>query len=405
MTANPTLWGRMVARLQGEVPATTLEAYRRASLQVFELMDQAEARRSGCAAEGLDAWTVPAATRAGLLCAWNAFVLQTLGNDILDADYAAEPATVGFVPPVTADQVLTFYSQVEGWVNRAQQAHANPDYTLDVAVPAELPPWSQVEPCPTTHMRGIVRAMGTVADHVSAAMSFLPQAPPDDAQQKAQLNRIRQRFAAAQAKARYAMDLHGAVPSRELHERVDPHARAAIELFYELGQLIADPTLAMGLGPTHPARSLTTSGGVPQRGVLPGDPRFDPWCLTDPDARAVLLHDKQAKRALRKMWELDPDPAKTLALYDEIRAAFERGDVAYAATSKGRVGHFHCCPWTSVLVARRNVTLAGTALRTMQQFVYDVGAVNRAETFRRRIVVGTFQQTEQVEYGPHRATV
>jgi hypothetical protein len=66
---RPSLWGQLLARLQGEVPADTLEAYRRA-------------------------------------CSWNAFLLQTLGDQFLDADYRANPASVGFVPPVTAEQVL-----------------------------------------------------------------------------------------------------------------------------------------------------------------------------------------------------------------------------------------------------------------------------------------------------------
>ncbi|HYR07765.1 MAG TPA: hypothetical protein VEQ60_08345 [Longimicrobium sp.] len=419
-TANPTLWGRMVARLQGEVPATTLEAYRRASLQVFELMDQVEARRAEGAAAGLDPWTVPPATRAEFLCAWNAFVLQTLGNDILDADYAAEPVTAGFVPPITADQVLRFFSQVEGWVNRAQQAHANPDYVLDVAVPAELPSWSRVKPVPTSHLQGIMHAMRLVADHASAAMGLLPQTAPGGAEQQAQLNRIRQLFASAQSKARYAADLHGATPSRDLHERVDPHARGAIELFYQLGQLIADPTLATGSAPARPGKpSLPPPepapaappaappappqvwAGATYPGVFPGDARFDIWCLSDPAARQTLQNDPAARRALRKMWRLDPDPISTLQVREQIQTAFESGDIAHASGRGGRVGHFHCCPWGPVFVARRNVKIGKTALRTMEQFVFDLGALNRAETFRRRIVVGTFAQTEEVEYGPH----
>lgn len=420
MTANPTVWGRMVARLQGEVPATTLEAYRRASLQVFELMDQVEARRKAGAAGGLDPWTVPAATRAEFLCAWNAFVLQTLGNDILDADYAAEPVTAGFVPPITADQVLRFFSQVEGWINRAQQAHANPDYVLDVSVPAELPSWSAVTPVPATHLRGLVHAMQSVADNASAAMAFLPDSPPGGAQRQAQLNRIHQLYAAAQSKARYAADLHGAAPTRDLHEQVDSHVRAAIELFYLVGQLIADPALAAGSGPVPPGKPSLPAPGKPtppsavfpspldvwagstEPAVLPGDAEFDLWCLTDPAARETLQGDSQAKRALRTMWKLDPEPWRTVALHEEIRSAFHSGAIAYAGDGGGRVGHFHCCPWSPVFVARRKVTIGETKLRTMEQFVLDVGSHQRTETFRRRIVVGTFQQTTEVEYGPHR---
>ncbi|WP_420125632.1 hypothetical protein [Longimicrobium sp.] len=437
MTANPTVWGRMVARLQGEVPATTLEAYRRASLQVFELMDQVEARRRAGAAGGLNPWTVPAATRAEFLCAWNAFALQTLGNDLLDADYAAVPVTAGFVPPITADQVLRFFSQVEAWVNRAQQARANPGYVLDVSVPADLPSWSRVKPVPTTHLRGLIHAMQAVADHASAALSFLPAEAPGEGEQQAQINRIHQLYASAQSKARYAADLHGAAPTRELHGRVEPHVRAAIELFYQVGQLIADPTLATetavarpdprpapAVAPPDPPRSplvpappapphasdsaleawsaLEEWAGPHRRSALPGKPGFDLWALTDPVARHTLERDPEAKRALRKMWKMDPRPARTLAVHDEIRAAFGRGDIAYAGNGTTRVGHFHCCPWSPVFVARRKVSIGGTRVRAMEQFVYDVGWSHAEGTFRRRIVVGAFQETSKVEYGPHR---
>ena len=394
---NSTVWGRMYARLQGEIPATTLEAYRRASLAVFEVMDLVEARRLECAVDGLNPWTVPSATRAEFLCAWNAFMLQTLGNDILDADYDASPATVGYVPPVTAHQVLAFYGQVEEWLDRARQAHASPDYRLDVEVPAELPPWTRERPLPPTHLRGLLRAMRSIGDHASMAMAFLPEKAPDGADQQAQLNRIRQIHASAESKARYALDLHGADPTPELTQRLEPYVLDALEIFFELGQLAADPWLAAASPPSpEPAVPL-----LPREAVhLPGEPGFDTWCLTDPQAAARLQRDDRAQRALRKLWRQDPDPARTLAIHAEVRSAFEQGHVTYAASGTRRVGYFHCCPWGSIYAATRVVTLGGTRLKPMQRFVFDVGAHDGV--FRRRILVGTFQETGEVAYGPHR---
>ncbi|HYR08109.1 MAG TPA: hypothetical protein VEQ60_10080, partial [Longimicrobium sp.] len=77
MPPRPTGWNRLVAKLQGEVPAAELEAFRRASAPVMELLEQVERRRLECRIDGLDPWAVPPATRAAFLCAWNAFVLQT----------------------------------------------------------------------------------------------------------------------------------------------------------------------------------------------------------------------------------------------------------------------------------------------------------------------------------------
>jgi hypothetical protein len=251
---QPTLLGRVYAWLQDEVPATVLEAYRRASLPVFEVMDLAEARRLECATEDLNPWTVPPAVRAELLCAWNAFVLQTLGNDILDADYDDSPATAGYVPPFTVHQVLAFYAQVEEWLTRARQAHANPD--------------------------------------------------------------IRR--------------------------------------------------------------------------------------LTDPEARTQLQHVPQALNALLRMWRLDPDPARTRAIHAEIQSALNRGEIAYASNGSERLGYFHCCPWSAIYVVNRPVNLGGRRLEPMQGFVYNVGALDPADGFKRGILFGNFQETGDLEYGPHR---
>jgi hypothetical protein len=245
MAPKPTGWNRIVAKLQGEVPATELEAFRRASASVLELLDQVERRRLECTIDGVDPWAVPGSMRAAFLCAWNAFVLQTLGNELLDADYRAEPRTPQFVPPVTAEQVLRWYEPVEGWVNRAWQAQASPDYHLDVAVPAPLPAWVEVDPLPPAHLDGLLYALRSVGHHADAAMAFLPATPLEDRPKQTRLNAIRQIYASAQARTRYAEDLAGHEPAPEVRERAGQHARGAIEQFYRLGQLIADPELAV----------------------------------------------------------------------------------------------------------------------------------------------------------------
>lgn len=395
-----TTWGKLLCRLCGEVPADTLEAYRRAGGAVYDLLDQVEQQRLEGRAEGLTPWTLRPAMQAEMLCAWNAFVLQHLGDTFLQADYDSDPATVGYVPPITADQILEFYAQVEGWVSRAQQAHSNPQYRLDVAVPAGMPPWSEVEPCPNTHLHGMLQAMRSVRDHAQAALLFLPDnSTLSDPKQQAQAHYMRQILAAAVSKARYAEDLHGSHPTQEVHERVEPFIKEAIEGFYLLGQMIAMPTLA------EPPTEAPAPKAQPRRTPVPPEPKaddFDPWCLTDPNRREHFQSDRKARRAIDDLWRLDPDPAQTLAVQSEIDAAFERGDIDYATTKRGaRLGHFFCCPWAPVYVALRSLTLGGQHLRTMQEFVFDVTAegMNLGEPFRRHIKTGAFQSTTEFEYG------
>lgn len=296
MAPKPTGWNRFVATLQGEVPAAELEAFRRASGPVFELLEQVERRRLECSIDGLDPWTVPPATRVTFLCAWNAFVLQTLGNEYLDADYRAEPRTPHFVPPVTAAQVLRFYEPVEAWVNRAWQAQANPGYRLDAAVPAALPAWMPASPFPPSHLDGMLRAVRAIRDHADAAMAFLPTKQPEDDARQAQLNHMRQLYASAQARARYAEDLCGSDPVPQVRERAAEHARSAIEQFWLLGQLTSDPELAAYAvsPPARPRRDAAPRRPTPPReGAAPALP-----AATKP-APAPLPHAGRAEKAPR----------------------------------------------------------------------------------------------------------
>ncbi|HST63173.1 MAG TPA: hypothetical protein VLK84_30970 [Longimicrobium sp.] len=459
MAEKPSVWGHVRAWLQDEVPATMLEAYRRAGLSVFELMDRVQVRREACIADGFDAWSMPSALRAERLCAWNAFVLQTLGNALLDTDYAADPATTGFVPPATAEQALVYYAAVEGWLDRAEQAHANPGYVLDVEVPADLPQWTAER-----HLPALLRALHAVGEHAAAAVAMLPQAMDDPERQK-QLHAIRQTFASARSKARHAQELNGPDLARDLHARVEWYARQAMELFFHLGQLVADPTRAGGVdvpaaavhrpakavrsplarpvdvtprvpaaqssakavdppaekavaaprvaartGPPAAAagreakavepRDAVGSAPPPEGPLLPDFPELDVWCLTDARARRVLKSSRSLA-AIRRLWAADPDPARTLALHDEIRAAFDGGDVAYAEDGCGSIGHYHCCPWGPIYVARRSLTLSGRRILKGQRFALDVHVEQkgRQTRFKRQLIVGRLQRADRVNYG------
>lgn len=401
-----TLWHRMCAAMSGEVSADTLEAYRRASLAVYDALDHCEAHRQSAKAEGLNAWTLQSSTKAEILCTWNAFVLQTLGDRILDADYQNDPSTQGFVPAVTADQILSFYTQVEGWLNRAQQAHYNPDFKLDVFVPADLPAWSEVEPCPNAHLIGMLEAMRAVREHTEAALIFLNDSPPQNDEQKKQLNSIRQVQAAAMTKARYAEDMMTGNPTRDVHERVEEHVKIAIESFYLLGQLLAMPELAAKLNQLNQVPQVPLGQGLPgigtQQLAQPKDANFDMWCLTDPEARERFKNDRDAVKAIKTLWSLDPDARRTLEIQSEINAAMARGDIAYAIDRYGKkLGHFFCAPWGAVYAAKRSIKIGGQRLTTMQQFIFNVTCegVNLGAPFEREIMIGNFNPTTKFEYG------
>ncbi|WP_309720562.1 hypothetical protein [Armatimonas sp.] len=404
MSDEITFWGNLVSRLQGEIPAQTLEAYQRASLGVYEMLDHTEQKRLDIKLEGHHPWEVPSATQSEVLCFWNAYALQLLGDKFIEADYMVSPATRGYLPPVTANQVLSFYQQVEGWMSRARQAHSNPNYRLDVEVPAELPPWREVEPCPNAYLHGMLEAMRSLRDHAGVAMAFFEEAKsPEDKQES--VGFARQLWAAAKSKAEYADNLWGGNPSQNLHEHIEEHAKEAIEQFYRLGQLLAMPALLDKESELKEKAPPPPTGVAPQAQAIPGpgEVGFDPWCLTDSSGLIRLKTDPEARKAIARLWKLDPDPKRTLAILNEVREAFKRGDIGDAKKkdSDDFVGYLFCCPWASIYVVLRPLTLDGISLQTGQQFFYDVSCagMNIGRPFVRRIHVANFSDIDTTGYG------
>lgn len=398
MEQRPGLWNRFSALIQGEVAADTLEAYRRAGQVVYDLIDTVEERRLDLKIRGVDPWETEPATQAELLSAWNAFSLQTLGDQFLDADYQANPSTSGFVPLVTGQQVFAFYRQVEGWLSRARQAQTNDGYRLDVAVPTSLPPWSEVEPCPRAHLDGMIGACHGIQRYAEAAFGIFKQAAPAHQQQAVQ--KVGQILVDATTKTTYAEQLLLGHVSQDLHEQVEQYAKGAIERYYLLGQYLAMPSLI-----EHPQKQPALHSPTPSTGYQklpgPGEPGFDPWCLTDPVSRPTWKKDRAARRAIESLWRFDPEPQRTLAIQADIDRALARGDTAYATDRSGnRLGPYFCCPWSSIYTVRRHVTIGGMPLRPMQEFTFDVSAedVMRGGAFRREVLPGSFQETDDVDY-------
>ena len=396
MTGRPRLRTRMAAALRGEVAADTVEAYRRAGRVVYGDLARLESLRAELLARRQSVWSAGPAVSAQLLCTWNAYVLQTVAEQLIDADYAADPRTAGYLPEVTAEQVGRLLGQVEGWVSRARQAAGNPGYRLadELALPADLPEWVRVEPCPPTHLTAMTAAGQALREHAQLAVFDLEKAdvPADRA---ADLGRLRQLAAAADTAFQFADRMYQPGAPPQVHEAVEEALHRALETTYHLGQLAAMPDLLAHYRPDSRLAAVATR--VPG----PGEPDFDPWVLTDPTSRAGWQADPRATRALWYMWRNDPNPRATLAIQAEIDAALHAGDIAPATDRRGRrLGNYFCCPWAPVYQVRRPCTIGGRRLRTMEQFTFDVSAEQLAEggPFVRQILVSSFTPTEEVDY-------
>jgi hypothetical protein len=392
---RPTLFTRLAAALHGEVAATAIEAYRRAGASAYQDMLDAEQLRRDLSVAGGSLWTTRRDQASQLLCAWNAFVLQSLGDQLVDADYQADPHTVGFLPPVTAEQAAAFLGEVEQWSARARRAASDSgfDVAAEVALPAELPGWAEVEPCPRQHLAAMLAAGRAMRDRAQAALADLVAGDPP-ADKTTAASRLRGMAAEADTVMSYGESMWAPDVPAEVHERIENSLKRAIAAYYLLGQLLAMPALA-----DQPAVTVATVTGP--RLPLPGQPGFDPWCLTSPRSRTRWQRDPAAVRAVDLLWRYDPDPAATLTIQSQIDAALAAGLIATGVHADGqKAGQYYCCPWSAVYLVRRPVTIDGQRLRAGTEFVFDVSAEEMAEggEFARRLLLGPFHETNQVDY-------
>jgi hypothetical protein len=395
---SPTLMTRLRARIGGERDAAVLEVLRRAGKAAYGERLKADEVRAELTASGGSLWNVPVGTASQLLAAWNAFVLQSLGEALLDADYTADPGTVGFVPAVTFTQAEAWLSAVEDWVSLARQARSNPDLDLteEHALPAELPEWPDVHPCPAEHLLALLTVVPALREDVDVMLFALEQAGVPTTR-RAAFNRLKQLAAEAASAADYAMALRTRQDHPGLQTLVEDKLRLALELWYQAGQLAAMPRLLTGSRlPDPPAVQRIT----PSADQLPGGETFDPWCLTDPETLERWRADPKGRRALSEMWKFDPDPAATVALKAEIDQALADGSIDRIRVS-GNGTCYYECPWPSLFEALRHVRIGGRRLAPRQQFTLEVGFRDgdRGTAFRRRVIVGPFHSTDDVEYG------
>lgn len=391
---HPTLMTRLAAAMHGEIAATTVEAYRRAGAAAYQDLLDADQLRAELAASGGSMWTTRPHQASQLLCAWNAFALQTLGDQLVEADYQADPRTAGYLPPVTAEQAAAFLGEVEHWSARARRAASDETYdvTAEIAVAAPLPGWVKVEPCPPAHLTAMLAAARAMRGRAEAALDDLAKATPPDGKADA-ASRLRGLAAEADSVVSFGESLWSPGATGEVHEKVENSLRRGISAYYRLGQLLAMPALL-----DQPEIKATPVTGP--RLPLPGQPGFDPWCLTDPHSRARWQRDPAARRAIDMLWRYDPDPAATLGIQSQIDAAVAEGSASLGAAASNKARHYFCCPWSAIYLVRRPVTIAGQPLRPMQQFTFDVSAEEIPEggQFTRRLILGPFHPTDHVDY-------
>lgn len=395
---RPGVWARIKAFTRGEQDAETLYAYKRAGAPVHDLLDAAERRRFEFAATGVSPFAMQKQVGLELACIWNAFALQTLGDKMLEADEVADPDSVGFVPPVTFEQVQGYYQDVQRWMAHATRAAHDSSFELPYgALPARLPDWSPVEPCPRPHIDAMIAALRAMELHAEAAMNALETTTPEADKNK--LGKVRGLFAQAKAASQYATSMYQPHASQALHEQVEELAKKAIEDIYQVGQYLSYPDLLLGQPKPPTAGQASTYNG---RGKtpLPGQPGFDKWVMTDPNSLASLQRDREVGRVLDDMWKYDTNPRESVGMWEDIKAAESRGDVKYARHPSGDlVGYYFCAPYAAIYEAVRPTIIGDTPVPRGQRFTIECApeGTRVGYPFKREVVLGNFRPT-QIDY-------
>jgi hypothetical protein len=336
------LRGKVGAFARGEVSTAALAAYGTGNGDAYDLLEQ-----------------VPEEGPARL-AAWCAFVLQSHADNLL-----ASGSSPGFCDQEALEEARALYELAGGWLDRARTARARPGSSLDVVVPQ--PYLRPHGPQGTGEVAALRATVETVQSRLGADLAGCRTGSTAE--------RLRPTLAVLQSAVDAASGLdagHGASP--DLKAAIAQRLLAALDRGFQAGQLLASPEL-LAKPPPEPEHAPAALGSATLALLLPGDPGFDPWCLTDPLQRERRDGDGVSAGLLAGFWRRDPEPATTIALQSEVVAAIENGAAAYLP--EGTYGTLaeiaKHCPWPGVLLAQGDVAIAGEEIGAGERFVLAVG--------------------------------
>ena len=362
-----------------EVDASDLEAYQRAGNIVFERLTEGQLLYQQLLSQGLDRWTLPTHYQLQQLCLWNAFVLQTLGDQLLQTDYRFKPLTIGYVPALVAKQTQYFYQPIETWLNKAQQAQHNPLYnnhSINTELPSLLPTWltfAEIFPKDKDtksrlyYLEGLLAAAKTIVLALDQRMSEVQF----DEKHIADTHKFQQLHHQINHCLEYTIQLWGEQLTISLMPTVEQNLRRVVLQSYLLGQTLAMPSLVDKISSrTIPSNQPTDNPPTHQYDAL------DIWCLTAASAKQQKISRLSEQQLLKTMWQQDQNQRYTLAINQFLKQALAKGDIAYAQYQNS--DFFNQCPWSPIFVSQRPIVIAGDPLRANQLFTYvcNVDGVN-----------------------------
>jgi hypothetical protein len=346
-----SLRDKLESSVRGEVSTVDLSAFASANQGAYELLD--ELPPQGIAS----------------LAAWCAFVLQTHADNLLGSGsirgHCVEPAY---------EEARILIQLASAWLERASSALSSTGYRLDVVIPQPYPrPYG---PHHMDELRAMRKSLEAVEARVGTAIEARRGEPVYERLQPT-LGIMRAALDAALVLAR------GHTPEPSVEMALVQTLHAALDRGYQAGQLLAMPELLAKPALEAPVRDVSPASLALLR---PGDPAFDPWCLTDPLERRRLAAIASAVAKLDDFWASHPEPQQVLELQAEVLAALQNGTVDYLPGDEvGSLKQFtSTCPWPAALWAKGRISIGGQSFDEGDRFVLSVGGGD--EPFRCAIV-------------------
>jgi hypothetical protein len=311
-----------------------------------------------------------------LLSVWNAYVLQVVGEHLLDA---VEQRSFGTVRAGPTARILAFLGPADRWMSQARHAASDVSYQVEerVHLPAEPPAWHDRTHGPYPLSTAMATALEAIHARGGSILADYVRSPVRQENDLVRLRWILDRAAAAIEYAELPGEDDWSWPASTAL-----HLWYALRLLFLFGQAAAMPAL---LDAKDPVTVASLVAHVPSG--------IDPWSLTDPHQRTMWRSLPSARAAIQRLWSADPSPMATIRVQAQIDAALRTGAILFATDRTGvRLGSFYRCPWPAVYEVRRSVTIGGTRLLPMEHFTFDVlgEAYGEQAPYARRIVVSVF---------------
>lgn len=175
-----------------------------------------------------------------------------------------------------------------------------------------------------------------------------------------------------------------------VHEELEARIERMIRLLESAAAELAVPRVTE----TAFWQNLVTARSATVGSRRDGAERFwehDVWCMTSRLFEQTHRGEQRANAVLQRMWNSDPDPTTTWALFQSVKD-LERQEVIRATGS-----FFNACPWTDIWRAQQTVRVGNRVIQVGQEFCLHIEAEPNG-AYAREVIVGDFRSTDELDY-------